>query len=448
MAIARASLLVAAAFFCAAGLSAADTTNLRAQLSRAGENEDTLARIELLRRILDADPDDDASHRALIEGWRQIEDYDLAEATLTAWPSAPADLAALTRAEIQRHRDRDVPGAIRTLRAHLAAAPKDVAAHRALASALLTQNDAAAQVAALDALIALAPDAPSLLQRANAKFRLAAYPDALLDAKAAQALAPDDPAVKNNLPSFERLAEALAALPPLDAALTKNPRDGHRLIERAWWRRYGGILDRSLADANAALVIAPDSVAGKITRARARYLLDQIKAEDALRDELVDVNRPHSLEAILAVADADRALAKNPRDAAQLRARAHALNAAGQSRLALRDAGAAIALAPKDANAALEALYATALLDQDPAPLLRQIEAMRPPGSQLALANAYLADFHLRQTQLPLALEFADRSLRFAETAYALRLKAAALQRLGRPDEASAATRRANALSP
>ncbi len=445
----RTILLAAALFFpILATLGAApDLVALRAQLSLAAAHDDTLARIELLRRVLDADPQDAASHRLLVELWLQIGDYDLADATLTAWPAAPADLAALTRADIQRHRDKDLPGAIRTLRDYLARAPGSIPAHRALVAALLATKDFAAQVVALNDLIALAPDASSLIQRAHAKFRLAAYADALADAKAAQALSPDDDIVKSNLPAFERLAETLAALPPLDAALTRDPGNFRRLVERAWWLRYGGIVDRSLADADAALVVDPNSVAAKLTRASARYLLDQIKAEAALRDDSVDVNKAPSSETILAIADADLALATNPRDPVALRRRARALNEASQFRLVLPDVATGLALAPRDADAALEALYATAMLNQDPAPLLRQIEAMKPARAQLALANAYLADLYLRQANLPLALEFTDRSLAYGNSAYVLRLKAAALQRLGRPDEARAATHQANALS-
>jgi tetratricopeptide (TPR) repeat protein len=448
MASARFSLFAAAAFSLTLGFlqAAPDATKLREQLELATTGDDTLSRIEILRRLLDADPTDAASHRLLIELWLGVKDYDMAEATLNAWPEAPADLSALTRAAILRHRDNNIPGAASVLREYLAKSPRDIPAHEALVSALLATQDFAAQVAALDALIALKRDAANLIQRANAKLRAGDFTGALADAQAAQALEPEAEVVKGAMPAFERLQEALAALPPLDAALAANPQDFPKLLERAWWLRYGNVLARSLADADAAVAIAPDSLAARITRARVRYLLDQLKAEDALRDELIDVGKAHAIETLLAIAAGDAALAKNPKDAAQLRNRAHALNEAEQYLLAQRDAEAALALAPKDVAAGLEALFATALLGQDPAPALRRLEVMKPSKMQLALANGYVADYYLRQSNLPLALEFADRSLALQETAYQLRVKAAALQRLGRAEEAAAATHRANAI--
>ncbi|MDD5200574.1 MAG: hypothetical protein PHC88_12330 [Terrimicrobiaceae bacterium] len=448
MSPARALLLATAALLPSLPLKAiaADTSGLRTQLALATEDSDNLARIELLRRILDAEPGDTASHQQLVELWLAISDYDMAEAALNAWPAAPAKLAALTRARILRDRDKDVPGAVRVLRAYLLTTPADLDAHEALVSALLATDNAPAQIAALDALIALQRNATHLIQRANAKLRAADYAGALADAKAAQALEPDSPTVKRDLPAFERLDETLHAIPPLDAALAKHPNDLAKRIERAWWLRYGGMLARSLADADAALAFAPDSVAARLTRARARYMLNQLRADDARRDEWIDVTKPHALDTALAIATADLALAEHPTDTAQLRKRARALNEAGQYLLAQRDSEAALALSPTDAGIALEALYAATMLGQDPAPLFRRIEQMKPPKAQLALANGHLADLYFRQSNLPLALEFADRSLTLAETEFMLRVKAAALQRLGRPDEAATATRRANAL--
>jgi tetratricopeptide (TPR) repeat protein len=177
-----------------------------------------------------------------------------------------------------------------------------------------------------------------------------------------------------------------------------------------------------------------------------RYLLDEVKAEDVLRDELIDVRKAHSLDAAQTIAASDLALAKNAKDIEALRKRAFALNDAEQYLLAQRDAEAALTIDPKAVPVALEALYATEMLGQDPAALYRRIEQMQPTKPQLATAASYLADFYLRQSNLPLALEFADRSLALREDIRVLRVKAAALQRLNRNDEAKAAMRRADTL--
>jgi len=450
MATVRPFLFAAVVLFLGAAMISAapapDLAKLKSQLNLAGTADDKLAQIEILRRILDADPQDTQSHQALIDLWLDIEDYDMAQAAVDAWTNAPAGTVALTHAAVLRYRDKDIPGAIKVLRDYLAKSPKDVDAWKALVSCLLTTNDAAAQVDALNSLIALEPSPGAYIERANAKLQLRDYNGAMTDARAGQKMDPDSSAVKQDMPKFERMEEALKAIAPLDAALAKNPKDIGALLARSWWFRYGGMNDRSLADAQAALTIQPDSIMARIAAARAQYLLDQLKADDALRDLAIDVNKAHSLEAAQAIAAADLALAKNPKDTQALRNRAYALNDAEQYRLAKRDAEAALAIDSHFAAAAMEDLYATEMLGQDPAPIYRQIEGMKPPRDQMSLAAAYLAEYYLRQSSLPLALDFAERSLALQETERALRTKAAVLNRLGRTDEAKAATSRADAI--
>ncbi|MGH8046977.1 MAG: hypothetical protein ACREKL_07000, partial [Chthoniobacterales bacterium] len=108
--------------------AAPDTTKLREQLQLATKDGDTLSRIELLRRILDANPSDAKSQELLIALWLNIEDYDMAEAALNAWPAAPPKTVVLTRAQILRNRDKDFSGAVKLLNDYLAKFPKDTAA--------------------------------------------------------------------------------------------------------------------------------------------------------------------------------------------------------------------------------------------------------------------------------------------------------------------------------
>lgn len=439
-------LFLGAAVASAAPAPTPDLAKLKSQLSLAAEKDDKLAEIEILRRILDADPQDTKSHQALIDLWLDVEDYDMAQATVDAWTGAPAGTVALTHAAVLRYRDEDIPAAIKVLRDYLAKSPNDVDAWKALVSCLLTTHDAAAQVDALNALIALEPSPDAYMERANAKLQLRDYTGAMADARAAQKMDPDASTVKQNMPTFERMEEALKAISPLDAALAKDPKDVSALLARAWWFRYGGMNDRSLTDAQAALTILPDSIMARIAAARAQYLLDQLKAEDALRDLSIDVNKAHSLEAAQAIVTDDLALAKNPKDSKALRDRAYALNDAQQFLLAKRDAEAALAIDSKFAAAAMEDLYATEMLGQDPAPIYRRIESMKPPKDQMSLAAAYLGEYYLRQSSLQLALEFAQKSLDLKETERALRTKAAVLNRLGRTDDAKAATSRADAI--
>ena len=86
------------------------------------------------------------------------------------------------------------------------------------------------------------------------------------------------------------------------------------------------------------------------------------------------------------------------------------------------------------------------MLGDDPSPLFRRLEQMKPTKSQRALANGYIAEMYFRQAKFPLALEFANRSLALEETERLLRLKGAVLQRLDRGTEATEVLRRAEAL--
>lgn len=432
---------------CAMAIADADVTRLHEQLALATKDDATPSRIELLRRILDIEPSDVASRRLLVELLLKVNDYDLAEATLKAWPDAPPGVTAVTRAAVQRYRDQDLNGAIRTLRDYLATTPQDNDAHEALVSALLVTNDLAAQLAALDAFVSVQRDASNLMRRAKVKSQLGDYRGAIEDAKAAAALEPQSEIVKSNLPSFQRLEEVIQVLPHLDAAVTKDPHALDSLLERAWWFHYTGIYTRSLADAAAALNESPDSIAAKITHAKARWHLGQLTPDRALKDELINVTRPLALEAMRKIADADVALKQKPNNATFLLQRAQALNGAEQYLLALRDAKTALAIDEHSVDAALEALSATSQLHQDPTPIFRQIEAMNPPKTQLALASAQIADYYFQTHKLPLALDFANRSIAVSETVSALRVKAAILQRLGRYNEALKVNRRADSLS-
>jgi tetratricopeptide (TPR) repeat protein len=450
MSLPRIFLLATAAFIpAAAALHAApDVGALRDQFELATTDKDDLSRIEILRRILDAEPGDAKSHQLLIELWLKIQDYDMAESTLNAWPAAPPRLVALTHADILHSRDRDLDGAIRVLQEYLAKSPKDAGVLEVLVQDLLGTSNREAQLKALDQLIALERDATNLIRRANVKLQLGDYSGAVTDAKAAQALEPDASIVKGAIPQFERVEETLQMLPPLDAAIAANPKDFAKLLDRTWWLRYGGMLDRALADANAAAALQPDSLMAKIAVVRAGSMLGKVKAADVLRESLIDADKPHALETSEAIAASDLALIANPKDAAQLTARAAALNDAGQYLLARRDVETALALDPKAADAGIAGIQAAVLMGDDTgaATLLRQVEAMKPKKAPLARALGKLSQVYFEKPNLALALDLANKSLALQETEQALRVKAAALQRLGKPKEAAAAFARADAL--
>jgi hypothetical protein len=426
--------------------AAPDVKTLREQLALATEDENTLSRIELLRRILDAEPGDTASHRELISLWLSIRDYDMAQAALDAWPDAPADVAALTRAEVLRRRDDDLAGAIRVLEEYLAKSPQDMTAREALIDCLLAAKDNTTLLAALDSALASSPSTLNLIRRADVKAALGDFKGALADAAAAQKAEPDADIVKNAIPRFERLQETLDALSALDEAIAADPKNVQALLDRAWWWRYGGVNERALADAEAAATVAPTSLAAQLARYRSLFLLDRVKAWEVRDETKLDVVKTLSLPTSQAILAADLALAKNPDDIVQLAKRAYALNEAEQFLLAREDIDRALALDPKASDAALEGVYALAAQNGDPSVYLRKLEQAAPTPHQLALAYGYMADMYFRASNLALALDFANRSLEAEESERVLRVKAAALQRMDRGNEAVAILKRADAL--
>jgi tetratricopeptide (TPR) repeat protein len=444
---ARCVLLLAAFILTVAPGFPASLDELKAQLALASEDNNTLARIELLRRIIDADPGDAGARTGLIELWLAVPDYDMAGAALADWKNPPLSLAARTTAQIQWRRDNDPDGAIRTLRAWLASSPDDEPALADLSAILGATGQWKAQIDVLDRLLALAPRSPgALLDRANAKRRSGAYAAAIKDAQAAAKLDPEADAVKSALPAYERLAAALEKIAALDARLAADPRDLTAILLRAYYFADAAVWERALDDAGTALAIDPQSTYARITKARAlRHLGKRDGAVDAAVNTTLPMENARTAAGII---DADAALARDARDAAALGSRAHFLNASGQFALALLDADAALALDEDATSAAIAGVAAAANLGQmdDAVARLRRLDATRPPKKQLAAANGLVAEAAFRNGRSGLALDYADKALRLDETEYMLRIKAQCLQRLGRAQEAADAIQRADQL--
>jgi len=444
---ARCALVFAAFVLTAAPGFSASLADLKAQLALASEDNNTLARIDLLRRIIDADPGDNGARTSLVELWLAVPDYDMAGAALADWKNPPPSLAARATAQIQWRRDKDPDGAIRTLRAWLASSPDDEPALADLSAILGATGQWKAQIDVLDRLLALSPRLPgALLDRANAKRRSGSYAAAVEDAKAAAKLDPEADAVKNALPAYERLAAALEKIATLDARITDDPKDLTAILLRAYYFADAAVWERALDDAGTALTLDPQSAYARITKARA---LHQLRKRDSAADDAVNVNVPiEDARTAAGIIDADAALARDARDAAALGTRAHFLNASGQFALALLDADAALAIDEDATAAAIAGVAAAANLGQmdDAVARLRRLDATRPPKKQLAAANGLVAEAAFRNGRSGLALDYADKALRLDETEYMLRIKAQCLQRMGRAEEAAAAIQRADQL--
>jgi len=437
--------------FVAQSAPAPDAAAIRAQLDLAAKESDAPARIELLRRLLDIEPADADARRTLVALWLEVADYDMAEAAIGEWPAAPAPLAARVHAYALFYRDRKTGDAIDLLRSSLRSDPKDRATLEQLSDFLGQMKRWEEQRQVLDTLIALCPrSAEFLLARANARRATGDYRGAVQDAKAAQSLSPDLNAVKNNLPAYERLDKAIPSIESAGGVLRESPKDLRALLTRGALYQSSDIQELALADALAALEIDPGSASAKITAARGLRQLD--RGEEIAVRRLSEVNStgaPAADSGIRPLIDADIALAANARDVAALKRRAALLNGGlSQYRLALADADAALALDPKDAAAVLLAIRSRVSLGQrqEAVALEDRLDGMGPPPRVLAEALGLLAQAYYDSYEPVQAIDFADRSLKLAETVPVLRIKAACLQRAGRQEEADAVQARIKQL--
>lgn len=409
---------------------------LESQLALATESDDLPARIELLRRIADVDPNDLATRTELVELWSRLGDSEMALAALEEWPGEPpASLAARTRASAALEAQQTAE-AIKILTEHVQREPDDGAALAQLA-ALQPPTDA---LPTWDHLIELAPSADHLIQRAFVKRTLGDYPGAIADARTAAKFDPEQAA--SLLPPFERLEAALVSIERLDARLATNPGQPTHLLLRSHFYLSADLPTPSLADAERALALAPGSFSGLILRDRALSVLGQLDEWAAREQHSVEVNSQFpSDRTAAALIDLDVALVADPGNAQLLADRAALLNGElAQYRLALIAADQALAVDPRNPRAALAGILAATLLSDsaEATARLRSFEATKPDASELAEANAFVADACFKSSDIPLALAFADRSLTVESSPRMIQLKAGCLQRLGRGVEAQA----------
>ncbi len=121
-------LLVPALAFC----HTANGLSLRDQLALAEKDEDTYAQIELIRRILDNEPGDEALRAELAELWLSVADFDMAEKTVQGWKSAPEALRASVLATVLYVRDGKKAEAVGLLEGFVVKHPEDLETTRQL----------------------------------------------------------------------------------------------------------------------------------------------------------------------------------------------------------------------------------------------------------------------------------------------------------------------------
>jgi len=417
-------------------------SELEQKLELAREADDTHAEIELLRRWLAANPNDAAAVEELVTLWLEVPDYEMALQTLKSTPSPDAGLVARTDAEVAWRRDENQQEALKILRKRLLAAPKDRDSQLMLADYLAKAGERREQIAVLDALIAEESDFDLLLDRADAKLAMDDPRGALTDFHNAASGAPDESRVKNAQPGFERLEVALEKTSALDKQ-QESP-SGH--LQKSYWWFYGGLPQRGLSEAVAGLQAWPDSALGKILETKGLVANGSLDSSKARQERHVDISAnlddEKGRQSIL-LADAD--LSKKPGDPAVLARRASWLDAMGQYLLAMDDVEAVLKVDPSNILALHIAVASSLRLGNFPAATAyaQRLENLKAPKAVLSDVFCGLAQMAFEQSNLPLALDFAERSLAAQPTATVWKLKAACHTRLGQTNEAADALKKA-----
>lgn len=421
----------------------ASSASLRDQLTLAEKDNDTLSQIELLRRILDKEPQDSDANQQLVHLWLDVEDYDMAEKALAAWKDAPANERASVTAEILYYRDDEDEKAVTVLENYHRQDPADIEITRQEATYLTEMKDYARVIKLLSEAPGVDRDPDLMISRATAKRSARDFHGALQDYALAEKTNPESSIVSNNKATFERLEGALPHIEGATAILEKTPDDFNALIARAYWYYFiSTTYDLAAVDAAAALKVQPGSAAATILYSMAANGSSELTTANAREKYLVEVSKSlpdtTSIDRLL---NLDNLIAKEPSNAKALAGRAFVLNdTPAQYRLALKDANAALTLEPGNVDAHLEKIYALVKLGEtsDALASLPDFEATKPPAAKLATANSYVTDAAFAASDFPRALEFSTRAIELNPTAQYYKQRAAVYQRLNRQKDAEA----------
>lgn len=421
----------------------ARAADLEQQLELARSAEDTHATIELLRRWLDGHPNDQAAVEELVALWLRVSDYGMALQTLKQTSSPEPGLVARTNAEVAWRRDDNLQEALKILRERAAAVPKDRATRLQLSQYLAKAGECREQIAVLDSLINEESSVDLLLDRADAKKAADDPAGALADFRQAAADGPDESRVQGARAGYERLESALAAVAVLDK---KTPADPLAHFNKSYFWLYGGLPGRALVEAVEGLRGWPDSVYGKILEARALVETNKLTAAAALEERRVNTSAPLEDEkGRKGILDADAALASKPGDPDSLVNRASWLNYSGQYLLAMDDIGTVLKSDPGHISA-LHYAAAISLRQGNTSASTAYAEKLKAlKASREILCDVYggLAQIAFEQSNLQLALNFADQSIAAKSLPQTWKLKSACFTRLGQPNEAADALKKA-----
>ena len=431
----------------------ADVWELRKQLAAAQDATDKPAIIELSVRIVGADPQDSKAWETLARAELESGEYDRCAATLDAWektaPSRPTVIDDL-RGDLAEAR-KDYGAAERYWRQRIAARPTAADTLEKLADLCARQERWRDAVEFRTQALALNETAASRIRRANLYLELHDWDKAFVDADKANAIDSSDASVKEWLPRFELLRKFLPRIKALDAQIGETQNATVLWLDRARLFTLANWPNLALRDCRHAMKLGPGMMRPRVQTGEA--LLDLGRVEEAARlnvsyDLARDDNRHVSEQSLRALGACDAQVLQNSKEADPLISRAKVLRRLSQYVLALSDAQAALALDPALASAHFQAAHALDALGRTKEAISHIGEATElSPNDPVmwyyrGLLEAQRADFDA-------AIKSQSRSLAIRESAVALLEREKCERRTGRIAEADVdATRRKQLPTP
>ena len=272
-----------------------------------------------------------------------------------------------------------------------------------------------------------------LVNRASCYHHLHSWTAALADLHRAQALAPQQPVVGQEVQRFDRLAKFLEGVAELDRQQRASPNDAGLLGDRAllFLRADDPVL--AIDDAEQAAQISPAAVRPRIFATIARAL-ESNAAKSAMSPaiRLEDLS-PQFLQIVRRL---DAEIVAEPKNAELLTSRAWQLNEIGLATWALADAQNAQTNDPKSAGACAEAAYAFSKLNQRSA-AYREIELATQLDPKFSTAWQYRGELEMDDGDYEKAIDSLTRALAINQTAGALTARESCYRMLGQTEKAA-----------
>lgn len=432
-----------------------DLATLRKQFAAAEKAEDNSAQAEIGRRIVALAPNDNATWGAIAQIRYDAKDYDGCEQILNAWAAAvksPPPVYQTFRGGVAFH-GNDLATAEKDFLAAVAKEQTGEIAADAFESLGTICVDRARWIEAekyFAKAVAAKDSAARRVWHATSLLRLHRWDAAYAEMAKANKIDSTDAEVKEWLPQFERLQSFLPRITLLDHRIAKLPNDADLLLQRARFFTLAGRPLLALVDAKRAMELQPAWVRARIQAGEAALDTNDVEGAASLHvaNQLTRAQDRHVPEELLReLAQEDMQCLAEPDSADALAARSKTLRKLRQFVLALADAEAALAIDEDSAAGHFEAAHSLNELGRSKE-ALDEIKRATELSPQEPVAWYYRGVLEAQRADLAAAMESQSKSLALRESVVALREREQCARRLGRNEEADVDLARIRQLEP